>query len=64
MAIEAVGREAGDAEESLGDGGAPRQDIALLAVFVEEDVGAEDLGAEAGKDQRGFAVWGWRKAGQ
>ncbi len=46
MAIEAVGGEAGDAEEGLRDGGAPGDDVALLGFFVEEGVGAEDVGAE------------------
>jgi len=46
VAIEAVGGEAGDAEEGLRDGGAPGDDVALLGFFVEEGVGAEDVGAE------------------
>lgn len=47
MAVEAVEGEAGDAEERLRHGGAPGQDVALLALFVEVGVGAEDVGAEA-----------------
>ena len=47
MAVEAVDGESGDAEEGLGDGGAPGEDVALLALFVEVGVGAEDVGAEA-----------------
>ena len=58
MAVEAVGREAGDAEQGLGDGGAPGDDVAVLGFFVEEGVGVEDVGAEAGwvsTDVRAFS---------
>lgn len=55
MAIEAVGGEAGDADQGLGDGGAPGDDVALLGVFVEEGVGAEDVGAETGSRQQ--SIW-------
>jgi hypothetical protein len=47
VAVEGGGGEAGDAEEGFGDGGAPGEDVALLGFFVEEGVGAEDVGAEA-----------------
>ncbi len=47
MLVEARIWEAGDAEERLGDGGAPGGDVALLRVFVKGGEGAEDVGAEA-----------------
>lgn len=46
MVIEAVGREARDAQQGFCYCGSPGSDVTLLGFFIEEGVGAEDVGAE------------------
>ena len=46
MLFERLAWEIGVALEDIDDDGAPGNDVALLGFFVEEDEGADNVGAE------------------